>query len=188
MNLKEDWPLWVAGLAVVGVFVVGSQSSAPAQDVAGAQGGYTYAQDPNAVAAAAQTSQANLAAQAQYENGLLGAFGALVSTTQAEMAQKNQLTLQQEADATGLELQQLRNGAAVTSTNAATQVATLELQQQQAQFDAALHEQQQAGLWHDIFSLGGTLAAHIPFEQAVTSNTLPAFGTVGENVATATYQ
>jgi hypothetical protein len=161
MNLQEDWPLLLAGAAVVGAFALSAHGSVSSDQVAGAQGYQVVPAagiDPTAVSIA----QGNLAEAQQYEQGLFAAFGGLEQATVSQHNADNTLALEAMNEQTQLELQRLRNGAAVTAGNTQVAVTQAQLAQQQSQFDALLHQQQQSALWNGIFSLGGSLATMLP--------------------------
>jgi hypothetical protein len=176
--MKENWPLLVAAVLVIGGLYALSQN---------AQGGTSYAAVPSIIDPAAPTAaqqvaiqQSNIAAATSFDNGLFSAFNGL--TGYAAQNSANTIAAQEATT-----LQAGRNAATIAGYNSQYAIASLNASTNQSISDANAHAAQQTSLWNGIFS---TVAHVIPFfdpSMMVTSNTLPAFGSIGANTASATF-
>lgn len=177
MNLKEDWPLILIGLLVVGAVFSAMSSGGGDSSTSWA----SVSNGPNVLA----IDQSNLAAQQTHEQNIFAAFGALTQFAEQHDSQ----TI--EAALAGREANLAAN---VQTQEAALQASLTQkaLDQQQSQFDAQLHAQQQESLWGQIFGVIGNIAhvvtgGLIGGTNTAVSNTVPGVGSVGENTAYATY-
>lgn len=175
MNLQDDWPLLVAGAAVVGGFVLLSQSGSSGAD------SYTYApvSGTGGGAVANAAASASVAERAAYENDLFAAFGKLSDSLTT--VQVNQM-----ADAEAIALERIRAASFATQQQTQATIAQLTLAQQQKQFDAAEHQAQQTSLWNDIFATAKSIVPFFNPGATSTSNVVSVPG-IGDNVASATY-